>query len=75
MKNLIPDDFRKNKVPKVETVGELIEQLKRLPKDLITCQGLNDGVKVSVVQVGFTETFRLTLEEYDEDYNKPMAED
>tara|TARA_R110001632_G_scaffold24289_6_gene67986 strand:- start:119 stop:364 length:246 start_codon:yes stop_codon:yes gene_type:complete len=67
MKNLIPDDFRKSEVPKVETVGELIEQLERLPKDLKTYQGFNDGVKVSVVQMGFTETFRLTFDEYEGD--------
>ena len=47
----IPEEFTSSDKPIVETVGDLIEQLKMLPCDLPVETGLSDGVMLAVYNV------------------------
>lgn len=58
----IPEDFYKGDYPVVYTVGELIEELKRLPEDLPITLGFNQGVGVVVYNVD-RDSIHLSFEE------------
>ncbi len=45
----VPGKFRKGKVPKCKTVGELIRRLKKLPKEMPLSGSLDPSAGVSVV--------------------------
>jgi len=42
--------------PKAETVGELIEILKQLPRELLLCSGLHETIQVTVFNVSNPDT-------------------
>jgi len=53
MKDVVPSEFYRGdeEKPYCETVGELIEQLQRLPCDLPIKQGYEDGCTLTVYNI------------------------
>ncbi|VFQ43477.1 hypothetical protein [Desulfoluna butyratoxydans] len=47
----IPKEFTSRDKPIVETVGDLLEYLKMLPRDMPVETGLSDGVMLAVYNV------------------------
>lgn len=61
----VPVSFRKGKRPEVNTVGELMDELRELPEDL----ELMEGSVVTVTKLNGA-WLRVCIEEYDEDWNE-----
>ena len=66
LKDLIHKDFYNEKRTPVlcETVGEVIEQLKRLPEDLAIGQGFGEAVILTVYNISM-ENPHLSFDEID----------
>ena len=68
LKDIIPSEFYKadESSPFAETVGELIEQLKRLPRDLPVRHGFDHGCSPTVYNIK-QEDVNLEIEDADDD--------
>lgn len=67
MKNKIEECFyRGESKPKAMTVGELIEQLKRLPEELKVDSSFSHGVQLVVFNISSSRPF-LELQEIEEE--------
>ena len=66
-KDLVPAEFWSgNETPKAYNVGELIEQLERLPKEIELSSGFSDGVGLVLYNID-RDGMKLEFSEIEDD--------